>query len=73
VFFEYSALHYLQIATKLTRFIGHVGSLLDMEFHEISMNGRRGRAMKVFCSSSTLPFVIDRSNLQLLSSMGTDY
>ena len=74
MFFAYSALHYLLIVTKLTRFIGHVGSLLDMEFHESSKNGRRDRAEEVFCSSSTVPFIIDRSrsNLQLLSSVSAD-
>lgn len=55
-------------------FIGHLGSLLDMEFHENPMSGRRDRAKEVFCSSSPVPFIIDRSqsNLQQLSSMGAD-
>ena len=70
-----NALLYSPIATKLTRVVGHDGWVLDMEFQEDPLNGRRDTAEKVLCSSCKVPFILERSrpNLHVLYAMEAEW
>lgn len=58
--------HYRQIATKRTSAVGHGALVLDMEFQENYLNGRRDTAMQYF----VLHVDISIPKLQVFLAMG---